>query len=144
MDNPASSLPQDVALLLGQVARCGVLCYTSRMSNREEDRRLEPRAVGETMAIEFTSPTPHVRDFSSSGLYVADPRPLQLGQPVEMRLAFGPGDVVVVRGMVRRVEAGQGMAIEFTHIDAAARRRIKDFISRTDAKKISAAGPQDI
>jgi hypothetical protein len=39
--------------------------------------------------------------------------------------------------MVRRVEPGVGMAIEFIHIDADARRRVKEFIARSDPKKVS-------
>jgi hypothetical protein len=114
------------------------------MATRERDRRLEPRAIGQAITVEFLAPIPRVRDFSTSGLYLVDPHPLQLGQPVELRLSFGADDVVNVRGMVRRVEPGEGMAIEFTHIDTAARRRVKEYISRTAPKNVSAAGPQDV
>ena len=114
------------------------------MPRMESDRRLEPRARGETITVEFLAPIPRVRDLSTSGLYLLDPHPLQLGQTVELRLAFDSGEPVRVRGMIRRMDPGQGMAIEFIHIDAAARRRVKDFITRSDPKKISPAGPRDV
>lgn len=114
------------------------------MAGRESDRRLESRALGDNISVEYLSPIPRVRDLSTSGLYLLDPRPFQRGQTVELRLAFDSGEPVVVRGMVRRVDPGQGMAIEFTHIDPADRRRVKAYIARADPKKISPAGRQDI
>lgn len=108
------------------------------MVSRESDRRLEPRAVGKTITVEFLAPIPRVRDLSSSGLFLLDPHPLQLGHTVELRLAFGSGEPVVVSGMVRRVDPGKGMAIEFIHIDADARRRVKEFIASSGHLDISA------
>ena len=114
------------------------------MPRLERDRRLEPRAIAEAITVEFISPIPRVRDLSTSGLYLLGPHPLQLGQTVELRLAFGSGEPVLVRGMVRRMDPGKGMAIEFTHIDAAARHRVKEFISHSHPKKVSAAGHLDV
>lgn len=114
------------------------------MAQDDRDRRLEPRLVGAPITVEFLSPVPHARNLSTSGLYIVDPHPLQRGQTVELRLTLGDGEPVIVRGMVRRVEPGEGMAVEFIHMDAAARRRIKEFISHADPKKISAAGHSDV
>lgn len=109
------------------------------MASRESDRRFDPRAVGKTITVEYLAPIPRVRDLSSSGLYLLDSHPLQLGESVELRLAFGSGEPVVVRGMVRRVDPGQGMAIEFIRIDADARRRVKEFIASSGHLSISDA-----
>ena len=105
------------------------------MGSGEKERRLEPRAVGKSITVEFLAPIPRVRDLSSSGLYLLDPHPLQRGESVELRLAFGEGEPVVVGGMVRRVDPGQGMAVEFIRIDTESRRRVKDYISRSRSEK---------
>jgi hypothetical protein len=112
------------------------------MAPDDQDRRLDPRVAGDEIAIEYLAPIPRVRDLSTSGLYVLDPRPFQRGQTVEFRLTLGSAKPFVVTGMIRRVDPGQGMAIEFIHVDAAARRRIKEFIAHADPSKISAAGSE--
>lgn len=113
------------------------------MSNAERDRRLTPRVADGIIRIEYVAPSPKVRDLSVSGLYLVDTRPLQRGQPVELKLTLGSGEPILVRGMVRRVDAGEGMAIEFIQVDAAGRRRIKEFIAGSDPTKISPAGKDD-
>ena len=44
----------------------------------------------------------------------------------------------------RRVDPGKGFAIEFIQVDAANRRRIKDYISRSNPESISPAGRDDL
>ncbi len=111
------------------------------MSPEERNRRLEPRVVGEEIKVEYLSPVPRIRDLSTSGFFILDPRPFQRGQTVEFRLTLGSNKPFKVTGMVRRVEPGQGMAIEFIHIDADSRRLVKEFISRSDPKKVTPAHP---
>lgn len=108
--------------------------------SRERDRRLDARVADGIIQVEYVAPSPHVRDLSVSGLYLADTRTLQRGQPIELKLRLGGSDAIVVRGMVRRVDPGQGVAIEFIHVDAADRRRIKEFIAKVSPDKISPAG----
>lgn len=114
------------------------------MSLREEDhdRRLEPRLADEgAVHVEYLAPSPQVRDLSASGVYLADPRQLQLGQTVKLRLRLGEGGTsLVVTGMVRRVDPGRGFAVEFIQIDHADRRRLKAFIAHGDPGKLSPAG----
>ena len=110
----------------------------------EKDRRLSPRVEAEKIDFQYLSSLPRVRDLSVDGLYLLDPRPFQRGQTVEFRLTLGSAKPFVVTGMVRRVEPGHGMAIEFIHIDAAARRRVKEFISTSPPGKISPAGHSDV
>ena len=97
---------------------------------RERERRLDPRVTNDVVEVEYVAPSPHVRDLSISGLYLLDQRPLLRGQPVQLKLGLGNLGTIVVQGMVRRVDQGTGMAIEFTQVDAADRRKIKEFISR--------------
>ena len=113
------------------------LLHFLRMASDDINRRLEPRVVGEEIKVEYLSPVPRIRDLSTSGFFILDPRPFQRGQTVEFRLTLGSAKPFVVTGMVRRVEPGVGMAIEFIRIDADARRRVKEFISRSDPKKVS-------
>lgn len=110
-------------------------------SDQERERRLSPRVYNEgAVQVEYILPDPRVRDLSISGLYVADPRPLQRGQPVELKLRLGPGDPLSVRGMVRRVDPGQGMGIEFIHLEPADRRRLREYVGRAKPESVSPAG----
>jgi hypothetical protein len=114
------------------------------MSDRDRERRLDARVTDGIIRVEYVAPSPHVRDLSTSGLYLLDPRPLQRGQPVELKLRLADNQVIVVQGMVRRVDPGHGMGIEFTHVEAADRRRIKEYISRAEPDKISPAETDEL
>jgi hypothetical protein len=107
------------------------------MASDDINRRLEPRVAGEEITVQYLSPVPRVRDLSTSGFFILDSRLFQRGETIEFRLTLGSAKPFVVTGMVRRIEPGVGMAIEFIHIDADARRRVKEFISRSDPKKVS-------
>ncbi len=116
------------------------LCYTTCMSDSGRERRLDPRIANDLIQVELIAPSPQVRDLSITGLYLKDPRPLQRGQPVELRLRLGDADPIFIQGMVRRVDPGEGMGIEFIHVDALGRRRIKEFVSRINPERVSPAG----
>ncbi len=111
-------------------------------SIEDRNRRLEPRVADDGVVhVEYIAPSPHVRDLSASGVYLADPRQLQLGQTVKLRLSLGPAGIpFVVTGMVRRVDPGQGFAVEFIQLEPADRRRLKEFIARGNPEKTSLAG----
>ncbi len=113
------------------------------MGTEERNRRLDPRVATGEVVVQYVAPSPQARDLSVSGIYIRDSRTLQRGEQVELKLQIGDEPPFIVRGMVRRVDPGQGMAIEFIHVDAAARRLIKEFISRSETGKISAAGEID-
>ena len=110
------------------------------MSSSDRERRLDPRVADAVLQVEYVAPGPKVRDLSMTGMYVSDPRPLQRGQPLELRLWIGEGDAITIQGMVRRVDPGEGMGIEFIHVDTAGRRHIKEYISRVNPEKVSPAG----
>lgn len=114
----------------------------ARMSSpdRERERRLNARVFDTSVHVEYVAPSPHVRDLSLTGCYILDPRALQLGQPVQLRIRLGDTEPMVVSGMVRRVDAGTGMAIEFIHIELEDRRRLKDYLLKASPESISPAG----
>jgi hypothetical protein len=114
------------------------------VSQRDFDRRLDPRVADGIIQVEYVAPSPRVRDLSVSGLYLRDSRTLQRGQPIELKLRLSDGgEPILIQGMVRRVDPGEGMAIEFIQLSAQNRRRIKDFISRSDPGKVSPAGEDE-
>ncbi|HEX9759705.1 MAG TPA: PilZ domain-containing protein, partial [Candidatus Acidoferrales bacterium] len=90
--------------------------------------------------VEYVAPSPHVRDLSLSGCYILDARTLHTGQTVRVRLIFSNGDAVVVHGMVRRVDEGVGMALEFISIESADRQRLKLYVEQADPGSVSPAG----
>lgn len=108
--------------------------------NRERDRRLEARVANDVVEVEFIAPSPHVRDLSISGMYLLDQRPLLRGQSVQLKLNLSSFGTIVVQGMVRRVDPGVGMGIEFTHVETADRRTIKQFIARANPEQVSPGG----
>ena len=114
------------------------------MSSRDYDRRLDARVADGIIQVEYVAPSPKVRDLSVSGLYLKDPRTLQLGQLIELKLRLTGDTTILLRAMVRRVDPGEGMAVEFIQLSAADRRKIKNFIARSDPSKVSPAGEDEI
>lgn len=110
------------------------------MAKRDYDRRLDPRVADGVIQVEYVVPSPKVRDLSVSGLYLVDSRTLQRGQPIELILRLTGIEPILIRGMVRRVDPGEGMAIEFIQLTAADRRKIKEFVSHSAPEKVSPAG----
>lgn len=115
-----------------------------KQHSRERERRNEPRATDQgVLHIEYIAPSPQVRDVSASGIYLNDPRQLQVGQPVKLRLKLGRAAPFVITGMVRRVDPGEGFAIEFIQLDAADRRRIKEHVARQPGR-VSPGGRDEL
>jgi hypothetical protein len=113
------------------------------MKKPDHDRRLDPRVADGVIQVQYVAPSPHVRDLSVSGLYLKDSRTLQRGQPIELLLRIGGEEPIRIRGMVRRVDPGEGMAVEFIQLSAADRRRIKEFIAHSAPEKVSPAGADE-
>ncbi len=112
-------------------------------TDRERDRRLDARVTNDVIQVEYLAPSPHVRDLSISGLFLLDPRPLMRGQPVQLKLSLAGVGTVVVQGMVRRVDPGVGMGIEFTQMEPSDRRKIKEYVARANPGQVSPAGEDD-
>lgn len=113
------------------------------MKKPDFDRRLDARVADGVIKVEYVAPSPQVRDLSVSGLYLKDSRTLQRGQPIELLLRIPGEEPIRIQGMVRRVDEGQGMAIEFIQLSATDRRRIKDFIAHSAPEKISPASADE-
>ena len=103
------------------------------MTEAKKNRRHAARISEAGSTIEYVAPSPRVLDLSLNGAFVLDTRPFHMGESVEFRLWLGPRDSIVVQGMVRRVEPGRGMALEFIHIESTDRRRLKDYLARFEA-----------
>ncbi|MFQ5662710.1 MAG: PilZ domain-containing protein [Terriglobia bacterium] len=101
---------------------------------RDYDRRAGLRLRGQETRIEFFELQPRLRDLSMSGAYIEDPRPLRPGRMVRMRIWLGDDASITVRGMIRRVDEGAGMAMEFVEISEADRTRLRNFL-RTVAQR---------
>ena len=112
--------------------------------SRDRDRRLEARVMKNIVEVEYVAPSPQVRDLSLSGMYLSDQRPFQRGQPVQLKLVLGDLGMIIVQGMVRRVDPGIGMGIEFTHVDSADRRKLKEYVARANPEQVSPAGRDEL
>lgn len=110
------------------------------MTIHDRERRLSARVAASPVHIEYVAPSPHIRDLSLSGCYILDSRTLRTGQTVRVRLIFGPNDAVVAHGMVRRVDDGVGMALEFIQIEGGDRQRLKRYVEQADPGSVSRAG----
>ncbi len=94
----------------------------------DHDRRTEPRLQVRPLSVEFPDLQPQVRNLSLSGLYIEDPRPFPRGRIVRLKIWLGDQESIVVRAMVRRVDEGAGMSMEFVEINDADRQRLLSFL----------------
>jgi hypothetical protein len=105
------------------------------VAGKGQERRLEQRVASDAaLQVEYIFPAPQVHDVSQSGVYLLDNRTFQRGQILQLRLRFADGDSFVVKGIVRRHDPGKGTAFEFMEIDPAARRRLREIVSKRGAK----------
>jgi hypothetical protein len=99
------------------------------------ERRLEPRvACNSTLKVEYVFPEPEIHDISLSGVCLMDGRTFQRGQILQLRLRFADGETFLVKGIVRRSDPAKGTALEFMEIDHAARRRLRELLSKQGIK----------
>jgi hypothetical protein len=110
------------------------------MPTHGRERRLHLRVTDVPVHIEYVAPSPHIRDLSLSGCYIQDLRTLHLGQQLQLRIRLDNAEPILISGMVRRVDAGVGMAVEFIHIEPDDRRRLKDYLAKAAPESISPAG----
>ena len=94
----------------------------------DHDRRTEPRLQVRPLSVEFPDLQPRVRNLSLSGLYIEEPRPFPRGRIVRLKIWLGDQESIVVRTMVRRVDEGAGMSLEFVEINDADRQRLRSFL----------------
>ncbi len=97
----------------------------------KQEKRFAPRAPADgKVEVEYILPGPKPKDISSSGIYLYEERPFQRGQSIELKLRLANGREFRVRGMVRRVDPGVGMGIEFINLTAHDRKMLRDFVEQ--------------
>jgi hypothetical protein len=91
----------------------------------QDDRRATPRfqPKPENRAI-YGETSAAIRDLSLDGVFVCDPDPLPVGSEVSFTLRAGDQDILL-DGIVRHSEDGEGMGIQFTNVSAVSKRRLR-------------------
>ncbi|MFQ5662387.1 MAG: PilZ domain-containing protein [Terriglobia bacterium] len=92
----------------------------------DAERRGNPRIH---FRVDYPEMQPRVRDISISGAYIDDPRPLSRGRMLRMRIWLSDEVSITVGAMVRRVDEGAGMGVEFVEISDADRTRLRGIIT---------------
>lgn len=93
----------------------------------EFDQRTDPRLPAVDYEVEFPELRARVRNLSLSGVYVEDPRPIARGRVVLLRVHTGD-QTITARAMVRRVDEGTGMSLEFVEMSADDRARLRALV----------------
>jgi hypothetical protein len=93
------------------------------------DRRIGPRVPAHEAVVELLDFRPRLHDISQGGAFIEDPRPLPAGRMLRLLLRLGPeARAITVWGMIRRVEEGKGMGVEFVQISPADRALLREFL----------------
>jgi len=91
------------------------------------DRRCGPRLPAHEAAVELLDFRPRLRDISQTGAFIEDPRPLPAGRILRLLIRLSPDSrAITVWGMIRRVEEGKGMGVEFVQISPGDRAFLRD------------------
>ncbi len=95
----------------------------------DKSKRTHPRIKPkQTVRVEYPDFVPRVRNLSISGAFIEDARPLPRGRIVPLRLWLGYKEPVTMKAMVRRVEEGRGMGVEFLSMEEGDRKRLREFV----------------
>jgi PilZ domain len=93
------------------------------------DRRATTRFLAKPGSqITYGASSAAVRDLSLEGVFVADPDPLPVGSELAFTLNAG-GQDITLDGIVRHVEDGEGMGIQFVNVSAVSKRRLRIYIA---------------
>lgn len=93
------------------------------------ERRCGRRVAAHEAAVELLDFRPRLRDISQTGAFIEDPRPLPVGRILRLLIRLEPDSrAITVWGMIRRVEVGKGMGVEFVQIGAADRATLRGFL----------------
>lgn len=77
------------------------------------------------MRVEYPTIAPRVRNLSLTGAFIEDKRPLSKGRVLPVKLWVQPNEAITVNAMVRRVEDGEGMGVEFLGMSDADHTRLR-------------------
>lgn len=106
----------------------------------EYERRVGARIPGHEATIELLDFRPRLRDISQTGAFIEDQRPLPRGRTLRLLIRLGPNSrAITVWGMIRRVEEGKGMGVEFVQMSPDDRASLQAFLQ----KRVGEDGPTD-
>lgn len=104
------------------------------------ERRVGARIPGHEATVELLDFRPRLRDISHTGAFIEDPRPLPRGHTIRLLIRLGPdSQAITVWGMIRRVEEGKGMGVEFVQVSPDDRAALESFLQ----KRVGKEGPTD-
>jgi len=99
-----------------------------------------PEERRNTRRVKATDPIPvlypefeaTLRDLSEDGAFIEDKRPLKVGQTLRLRVPRDHGGIDIL-AMVRRVEPGRGMGVEFLEMNYSSREQLRQLVARLSA-----------
>ncbi len=95
----------------------------------DKSKRTHPRIrPKQAVRVEYPDFVPRVRNLSISGAVLEDSRTLPRGRIVPLRLWLGYKEPITMKAMVRRVEEGRGMGVEFLSMGEGDRKRLREFV----------------
>lgn len=98
-----------------------------------EERRGEFRSsVRERIPVHYPDYEPLIRDLSLSGAFIQDKRPFRMGQTLRLRLPLENGPIDIL-AMVRHMESGMDMGVEFLEMNYSAREQLRLILARASA-----------
>ncbi len=93
------------------------------------ERRFCPRVKPkETLLVDYPAYRASVRDINLSGAFIEDQRPIPPGHVIRLRIQLSENEAITVNVMVRRVEEGCGMGVEFLAMNDADRHRLRKIV----------------
>ena len=79
---------------------------------------------------------PRLRDISHTGAFIEDPRPLRVGRTLHLLIRLDADSrAITVWGMIRRVEEGKGMGVEFVQISSDDRATLRAYLQEQVRKE---------
>jgi hypothetical protein len=88
--------------------------------NRRAAQRFKAKPGSNVAYVEGAGP---IRDLSTSGIFVLDPEPLEIGASITFSVSLG-SETTVLQGIVRRSVPLEGMGIQLTEVPRETRRRL--------------------
>ncbi len=94
-------------------------------AERRSGPRVKPK---ETLLVDYPAYRASVRDINLSGAFIEDPRPIPPGHVIRLRIQLSANESITANVMVRRVEVGRGMGVEFLAMNDADRHRLRKIV----------------
>jgi prepilin-type N-terminal cleavage/methylation domain-containing protein len=109
--------------------------------NIGHERRNECRvSPPQPIYAEYPDQQFRVRNISRSGAFLESPGRLAPGRTFQLKVCLSDGEPITVTAMVRRVEEGYGMGIEFLRMSESDNIRLRHAMGLAPQKEVSWAG----